>query len=228
MLGNRPAGFQLPPHFRCTVKTMPQWLNDIHVLLTSRVPIPRMLFLFSVVTLSLFTLSAHHAATLAQVGLILPVMCALFGHLAVISVRLPSTIDSLERIGMANPGGKLVLILIAGYAGLMALPTLSMAQSALSLGVLLYLFLFMVVFYLVDDGSKISWFARDWDDGKRNAANWHVIRLVSVILLNEIVAKHGTPFDWIIAITLGPICLHYLMYWTIYATHPHDNAGWPD
>lgn len=203
---------------------MPQWLIDIYVLLTSRVPIPRMLFLFSVITLSLFTLTAHHHATLAQVGLVLPVMCALFGHVAVIAVKMPDTLNTYERIGVPNAGGKLVLISLAAYAGLMALPSLAATQAAFSLGIAVYIVMFVVVFYFFGEGDKVGWFARDWDDGQKNAANWHIARLVALILLNELTARHGTPFDWIVAITLGPIALHYLMYWTILATHPYDKA----
>jgi hypothetical protein len=55
-----------------------------------------------------------------------------------------------------------------------------------------------------------------------------VVRLVALILLNELAARHGTALDWIIAITLGPIALHYLMYWTILATHPYDKTSRPD
>lgn len=200
----------------------------IYVLLTTRVPIPRMLFLFSVVTLSLFTLTAHHYETLAQIGLVLPVMCALFAHVAVVTVKLPDTLETFDRIGLRNPGGKLVLIWIAVYAGIMALPTLAAAQIALSLGIAVYLVLFVVVVYFWGDGDKVGWFARDWNDGQRNAANWQVARLTALIVLNEAAARHGTPLDWIIAITLGPIALHYLMYWTILATHPYENTSRPD
>ena len=207
---------------------MPNWVIDMYVLLTSRVPIPRMLFLFSVITLSLFTLTAHHHATLKEVGLVLPVMCALFGHVAVIAVKMPDSLHTFERLGLRNAGGKLVLICLAAYAGAMALPSLAAAQVALSIGIAIYLFVFVVVFYLFEDGEKIGWFARDWDEGQRNAANWQVIRLVALILLNEMAARHGTAFDWIIAITLGPIALHYLMYWTIVATHPDKTTSRSD
>lgn len=206
---------------------MPNWLIDIYVLLTTRVPIPRMLFLFSVITLSLFTLTAHHQAALKEVGLVLPVMCALFGHVAVIAVQMPASLQTFERIGIPNAGGKLILICLAAYAGAMSLPSLAVAQAALSLGIAVYLALFVLVTYMFDDGDKVGWFARDWEDGQRNAANWQVIRLFALILLNELAARHGTPFDWIIAITLGPIALHYLMYWTIFATHPYDDTTTP-
>jgi hypothetical protein len=186
-----------------------------------------MLFLFSVITLSLFTLTAHHHETLAQIGLVLPVMCALFGHVVVIAVKMRETLQTYEKIGIRNAGGKLILICLAAYAGAMALPSLAAAQAALTLGIAVYVALF-VMFYMFGDGDKVGWFARDWTDGQRNAANWHVARLVALMLLNEVTAKHGTAFDWIAAITLGPIALHYLMCWTIYATHPHDTAGWPD
>lgn len=207
---------------------MPNWVFDIYVLLTSRVPIPRMLFLFSVITLSLFTLTAHHHAALAEIDLVLPLMCALLGHVAVIAVKMPDSLDTYERIGIPNPGSKLILICLAAYAGAMALPSLAAAQAALTLGITIYLSLFVLVFYVVGDGDKIGWFARDWNDGQRNAANWQVVRLVALILLNELAARHGTAFDWIIAITLGPIALHYLMYWTIVATHPHSKTPRPD
>ena len=207
---------------------MPNWVVDIYVLLTSRVPIPRMLFLFSVITLSLFTLTAHHHATLAELDLVLPVMCALFGHVAVVAVQMPASLQTFERIGIRKAGGKLILVCLAAYAGVMALPSLAVAQTALSLGIGVYLCMFVLVFYLAGDGDKIGWFARDWNEGQRNAANWQVIRLVALILLNEIAARHGTAFDWIIAITLGPIALHYLMYWTIVATHPDRKTPRPD
>lgn len=207
---------------------MPNWVFDIYVLLTTRVPIPRMLFLFSVITLSLFTLTAHHHAALNEIGLVLPVMCALLGHVAVVAVKMPDTLSTYERIGLPNAGSKLVLIWLAAYAGMMALPSLAAAQTALSLGLGIYLCLFVVVFYMLGNGDKIGWFARDWDEGQRNAANWQVVRLVALILLNELAARHGTAFDWIVAITLGPIALHYLMYWTIVATHPYKETPRPD
>lgn len=207
---------------------MPNWVIDIYVLLTSRVPIPRMLFLFSVITLSLFTLTSHHHAALKEVGLVLPVMCALFGHVAVVAVKMPASLQSYERIGIRNAGGKLILIWLAAYAGAMALPSLAVAQAALSLGIAVYLCMFVVVVFLFGDGDKVGWFARDWDEGQRNAANWQVARLFALILLNELASRHGTAFDWIIAITLGPIALHYLMYWTILATHPYDKTTRPD
>lgn len=207
---------------------MPNWVIDIYVLLTTRVPIPRLLFLFSVITLSLFTLTAHHHAALKEVGLVLPVMCALFGHVAVITVKMHDTLSTYERIGITNAGSKLILIWLAAYAGVMALPSLAAAQAAFTLALAVYLCLFVVVFYLLDDGDKVGWFARDWTDGKRNAANWQVARIVALILLNEQAARYGTAFDWIVAITLGPIALHYLMYWTIFATHPQDKTTRPD
>lgn len=203
---------------------MPHWLIDIYVLLTSRVPIPRMLFLFSVVTLSLFTLTAHHSAALSRVGLVLPVMCALFGHVAVVAVKLPDTLETFDRIGIPNASGKLLLIWLAAYAGIMALPSLAVAQLALTLAIAIYLALFVVTVYLFDDGGTVGWFARDWDEGQRNAANWNVIRLLGLILFNEAAARHGSAFDWIVAITLGAIALHYLMYWTILATHPYEKS----
>ena len=203
---------------------MPNWIIDLYVLLTSRVPIPRMLFLFSVITLSLFTLTAHHHASLTEIGLVLPVMCALFGHVAVIAVRMPDSLQTYDRIGIPNAGGKLILIWLAAYAGIMALPSLAVAQAAFSLAIAVYLSLFVVTVFMFGDGDKVGWFARDWDEGQRNAANWHIVRLVALILLNELAAQYGTAFDWIVAITLGPIALHYLMHWTIVATHPHDRT----
>lgn len=216
--------FPIPATFLCHAEVMPNWVIDIYILLTTRVPIPRMLFLFSVITLSLFTLTVHHHAALREIGLVLPVMCALFGHVAVVAVKMPDSLKTYERIGLPNAGGKLILIWLAAYAGVMALPSLDVAQAALSLGVAVYLCLFVITFYFFGDGDKVGWFARDWDDGQTNAANWHVARLIALILLNEMAARYGTAFDWIIAITLGPIALHYLMYWTILATHPYDRT----
>jgi hypothetical protein len=138
------------------------------------------------------------------------------------------TLSTYERIGITNAGSKLILIWLAAYAGVMALPSLAAAQAAFTLALAVYLCLFVVVFYLLDDGDKVGWFARDWTDGKRNAANWQVARIVALILLNEQAARYGTAFDWIVAITLGPIALHYLMYWTIFATHPQDKTTRPD
>ncbi|WP_300584669.1 hypothetical protein [Marivita sp.] len=207
---------------------MPNWIVDIYILLTTRVPIPRMLFLFSVITLSLFTLTAHHQAALKEIGLVLPVMCALFGHVAVVAVKMPDSLNTYDRIGIRNAGGKLILIWLAAYAVAIALPSMAAAQAAFTLSIAVYLCLFIVVFYFYEDGDKVGWFARDWTDGQRNAANWQVVRLVALILLNELAARHGTALDWIIAITLGPIALHYLMYWTILATHPYDKTSRPD
>jgi hypothetical protein len=159
---------------------MPNWIVDIYILLTTRVPIPRMLFLFSVITLSLFTLTAHHQAALKEIGLVLPVMCALFGHVAVVAVKMPDSLNTYDRIGIRNAGGKLILIWLAAYAVAIALPSMAAAQAAFTLSIAVYLCLFIVVFYFYEDGDKVGWFARDWTDGQRNAANWQVVRLAQL------------------------------------------------
>ncbi len=204
---------------------MPLWLIDIYILLTSRVPVPRMLVLFATVTLACYTVLASRTLLFLEMGVLVSVLSMMAGHLAVTFVKLPETIDRLTSAGWANPERRLFAIYMAGYATVIWLPSVELAQTALTIAIAIYLTVFVGLTLLCNGAKDLPWFAQTWDTGRRNAANWHIARMTALILLNEMVSKFGNPTDWVVAITLGPLALHYLMHWTILATHPHEGRS---
>jgi hypothetical protein len=202
------------------------YLIGLYVLLTSRVSLPVNTMLFGIATLAAYTLLAPHYVAFTEAGLILPVLCAVFGYVFVIGLNIPATAERFERengrvIGPRAFAAPFVLCTVAVFS-----PSLEWAQHAISLllGATAVVFALFATF-----GEKLDPDAT-WDEAKRNAVNWHVARLVAMVLGNEMVAMTGDPSDWIVAMCLGPIALHYLMCWTIIITHPYqdENQDWLD
>lgn len=204
---------------------MNSFLTDLFVLLTSRVPLPRNTMIFGLMTLIAYTLFAPHYAEFSEAGLILPVLCAVFGYVTVVSLNAPFTIRRLTEMNEKRVGPKTFLAPFAVCACAIFAPSLASAQHAISIALGLTALLSLVLTYgnlLPEEDTPLL------EEARRNAANWHIARLVALLLGNELVARNGTPTDWVIAMCLGPIALHYLMYWTIIATHPYDQANEPD
>ncbi|SHH92118.1 hypothetical protein [Marivita hallyeonensis] len=204
---------------------MPNFLIGLYVLLTTRVPIPTNTMLFGMSTLAAYTLLAPYYAAFTEIGLILPVLCALFGYVFVVGLNVPATVERLERENGKVTGPRafavpFILCSVAIFA-----PSLEWAQHAISLLLAGVAMVFAIFTIGGPSNSKSELFGEGWDEGKRNAANWHVARLVALIVGNELVSRTGTPTDWVIAMCLGPIALHYLMYWTIIVTHPYENRN---
>ncbi len=200
------------------------YMIGLYVLLTSRVPLPVNTMLFGIATLSAYTLLAPHYVAFSEAGLILPVLCAVFGYVVVVGLNIPATAERFERengrvIGPRHFAAPFVLCTIAVFA-----PSLEWAQHTISLllGATALIFALFSCF-----GETLRLDETNWDEAKRNAVNWHVARLVALVLGNELVARTGDPSDWIVAMCLGPIALHYLMYWTIIITDPHQSEN-PD
>ena len=199
---------------------MNSYLIGLYVLLTSRVPLPVNTMLFGIATLSAYTLLAPHYDAFTQAGLILPVLCAVFGYVMVVGLNIPATAERFERenervIGPRAFAAPFVLCAIAIFA-----PSLEWAQHAISILLGITALLFSLFSLMGGIGLKDG---NLWDEARKNAANWHVARLVAMVLGNEMVAMYGTPTEWIIAMCIGPIVLHYLMSWTIIITHPYED-----
>jgi hypothetical protein len=204
---------------------MNSFLNGLYVLLTSRVPLPKNTMFFGVGTLSAYTLLAPRYAAFTELGLILPVLCAMFGYLVVVALNAPRTVERLRNADIKRIGPHAFAIPFAlCVAGVFA-PSLEWAQHFISilLGGTALVFVSVTVAGAFKADSNM--FGDGWNEGKRNAANWHVARLVALMVGNEAVARTGTPADWVIAMSIGPILLHYLMYWTIIVTHPYEETG---
>lgn len=204
---------------------MNSYILGLYVLVTSRVPTPVNTMLFGVATLAAYTLLAPHAEAFADVGLILPVLCAVFGYVMVVGLNVPATVERIERengkvIGPRAFAAPFVLCAVAVFA-----PSLEWAQHAISLLLAATALVFASLTIAGSTNVKSHLIGGHWDEAKRNAANWHVARLVALILGNELAASSGSPTTWVIAMCLGPIALHYLMYWTIIATHPYENMS---
>ena len=163
---------------------------------------------------------------LVAAGLFPALLAVLAGHLAVVGVNLP---DSIRRLELMAKGQRIVLTTVLSvYAACLFAPSLALVQHAISLLIIIYIALFVILFKDMKLRIGIPWFAQGWDEGQRNAANWHVARLVATILCNEALARYGTPTDWVVGIAVAPIALHYLMHWTILATHPYDGEELQD
>jgi len=196
------------------------YLIGLYVLLTSRVPLPVNTMLFGIATLAAYTLLAPHYVAFTEAGLILPVLCAVFGYVFVVGLNVPATAERFERengrvIGPRVFAAPFVLCTVAVFS-----PSLEWAQHAISL----FLGATALVFALFSSfGGALQPEENTWDEAKCNAVNWHVARLVALVLGNEMVALTGDPSDWIVAMCLGPIALHYLMCWTIIVTDPSQS-----
>lgn len=206
---------------------MYSYLIGLFVLVTSRVPLPVNTMLFGIATLAAYTLLAPHYAAFSQAGFILPVLCAVFGYVMVVGLNIPATAERFERengrvIGPRAFAAPFVLCAVAIFA-----PSLEWAQHAISVLLAVAALLFALFSLMGGIGLKEGDL---WDEARKNAANWHVARLVAMVLGNEMVARYGTPTEWIIAMCLGPIALHYLMCWTIIITHPYqgEHEDWGD
>lgn len=199
---------------------MNSFLTDLYLLLTSRVPIPQNTLIFGLTTLIAYTLFAPHYADFAELGLVLPVLCAIFGYVTVVSLNAAATVQRLADQGAKRVGPKTFLVPFSVCALAIFAPSLAWAQHAITVALGLTAIVSLVLTYgnfLPEEGSP------HLAEARRNAAHWHIARLVALMLGNEIVARNGTPTDWVVAMCLGPIALHYLMYWTIIATHPYDR-----
>ena len=197
---------------------MYSYLIGLYVLLTSRVPLPTNTMLFGIVTLAAYTVLAPNYVAFTEAGLILPLLCAVFGYVVVVALNIPATAERFERENGRVIGPRAFLLPFILCTCAVFAPSLSWAQHAISLLLGATAIAFVVYSVISADDDT-------WDEGKRNATNWHVTRLVALIVGNELVARTGTPTDWVIAMCLGPIALHYLMYWTIIVTHPYQGEN---
>ena len=205
---------------------MPYWLIDIYVLVTSRVPRPNSLLLYGGMSLGSLALMRPYEETLIAVGLFPALLAVLAGHLSVVCLNLPNTIRRLETL---ERGPRVILTTVLPiYAACLFAPSLALIQHAISLLILIYIALFVMFFNDMKLRNDIPWFAQGWNEGQRNAANWNVARLVATLLCNETLARYGSPTDWVVGIALAPIALHYLMHWTILATHPYEGEDIQD
>lgn len=203
---------------------MQSFLIGLYVLLTSRVPLPANTMLFGLGTLSAYTLLASKYAAFTQSGLILPVLCAMFGYLLVVTLNASNTVERLRNAEVRRIGPLAFAIPFALCAAGIFAPSLEFAQHVISILLGLTALVFVSVTLVGASSAKSHMFGEGWNEGKRNAANWHVARLVALMVGNEAVARTGTPTDWVIAMSIGPILLHYLMYWTIIVTHPYEDS----
>ncbi len=200
---------------------MPDWVIDLYVLVTTRVPRPRSLFLFGIMGLSSYTLMQPFRDTLLAFGFFPAALAALLGYLAVVALNLPRVVSQMGSDGATS---RIILsIVLAISAAALFAPNLTWVQHGVSGLIAIYTLAFIALFLSPQHRGGIGWFAVSWNTGQRNAANWHVVRLVGLILGNEAVIRFGSPTDWVVAMALGPIALHYLMHWTVIATHPYED-----
>ena len=204
---------------------MYNYFHGIYVLLTSRVPLPLNTMLFSVTTLSAYTVLAPFSVAFTEAGLILPVLCAVFGYVMVVGLNVPATVERFERENGQVIGARAFTVPFILCSLAMFAPTLAWAQHAISLLMGATAFALAGVTMLLSRETKSQLFGAPWDEAKHNTVNWHIARLVALILGNELAASSGSPTNWIIAMCLGPIALHYLMCWTIIATHPYESVN---
>jgi len=198
---------------------------DLYVLFMSRVPRPNTLLVFGLTTLTAFTLLAPYNQMMLQADLYLPVLCIVLGYTLVALRNLPTTVRRLREIDGDETVILSILFPFALCAAGLFSPSLAWAQHGISVLIAVYTLLFASLTLRPKDLSTVSWFGRSWTVGQRNAANWHIARLLALILGNELVIRGGTTTDWMIAVSIGPIVLHYMMYWTVFATHPYDDDG---
>lgn len=193
------------------------WVHDLYILLTAKIPAPRTAMVLAVTALVLHLLMQPWDKEMTEMGLYAPVLAYLLGHMIAFSTNLPYALSKI------NPRSVIAMWLAFATALMMA-PTMQWAQHAVSIGFLLQIAAFIVLYWFGDEDNQPLWFARDWKIGQRNAANWYVTRGLALVLLNETLISQGSPTDWIVGLCLGNVALHYLLFWTVLATHPFEDA----
>ena len=111
---------------------MNSFLTDLYVLLTSRVPLPRNTMIFGLMTLTAYTLFAPHYDAFADAGLVLPVLCAIFGYVTVVSLNAPFTVGRLTELNATQVGPKTFMPPFAICAFAIFAPSLAWAQHTIS------------------------------------------------------------------------------------------------
>lgn len=201
---------------------MPGWLISLYVLVTSRVPFPRGSVLFAIVAMTAYLLFLPWRAALDQAGLPHPATLALMSAFLVnLWNRIPSV--TLDPDDIAWTIGTLLVLTVGLCAFFLFAPSLIWIQHAYSVIAFVTICGFLYSYNHADGPNAFLWVGRNWKRGQRNAANWFVANRAAAILINESLIRYGTPTDWLVGITLGNVALHYLMYWTILATHPYDG-----
>lgn len=196
---------------------------NIYVLLTSRVPFPRETMLFAIVGLAVYSLLLGWQVELNDIGMPHPAALALLSAFLVNLARnLPH--EFLDRKDIGWKVGTLLVLTLGLCAIFLFAPKLVWIQHLYSAIALLNLGSFLLLYNSAEGPNAFSWIGRNWHRGQRNAANWVVASRVATILINESLIRHGTPTDWLVGIMLANIALHYLIYWTILATHPYEES----
>lgn len=192
------------------------WLYDLYLLLTAKIPPPRTAMIIAVVALTTHLMMLPWEKELLEMGFFAPVIAYLCGHFFAFSVNLPNAATKVN--------GRAVLAAWLSFVTVLVLsPTLEWAQHAISIGFILQTIAFGVLFHFGGEDNQPLWFAQNWSIGKQNAANWYITRGLAMVLLNEILIADRNPTEWIVGLCLGAIALHYLMFWTVLATHPFED-----
>ena len=191
-------------------------------LLSAPVPVPWSLLLRAVVVTLGYMAFAPHAPVLATFGLH-PLNLAFAA--GVLSVLLYSGSDMIAKMDLRREEAlKITLPLWAlMLIGIIVQPTSWLVWCVPAMiacnGALLWLFLR----FDPDCISRLGWTHENWGAGRDNAVYWNILRNFALAVALVGVARTGTPSDWIAGVALIPLMLHYLYWWTIFATHPDED-----
>lgn len=197
---------------------MPNWMLDIYAVLRTPVPFPKQAVQFALTLLGCYSLAMLLQTPLAVTGM----HPAAIGWLGALVINLWRKMPVILADTKANIALHVLGILLLVCAAIIFAPSLYWVQRGYSCGVLFILTGF-VICYAADGPNSFPWFAQHWPTGQRNAANWFIIWYVALLTINEAMMRHATATEWLISIALLPAIGHYLLHWTIIATHPYEE-----
>lgn len=197
---------------------MPRWLIAIYVLVTSRVPHPRVAIIFAMAVLVSYAGFTLMPIVPNTIGVGAEVLTLLTGHIAIVWRNLPIALRNYPAEFRHRTLRWMIFFPICTSAAAMLGPSLPVVQHGLSVIIVFYLAVFLAIASFKGELASVPWFARDWDPANQsNAVRWNVVRLVGLITANEALIRTATPNEWLVAVALGPIVFHYLMHWTLVA-----------
>lgn len=205
--------------------TMRRSLFGLYLLLSSPIPVPKLPLVRAMMVVLTYPVFFAHDPMLRTHGLSAVQLAIIAGHCAAIWYAAPMLARALRGNTAA---ASQIKILFSFHFIALTMITFAPAPVWIQHGVSVFWALYALVFAYfakldLPGLQEFSWPGRHWDVGQDNAANWHILRYLGLILANEWLVANASLSEWLIGFALLPILFHALFWWTINATHPFEE-----
>ncbi|MCY4180758.1 MAG: hypothetical protein OXC60_16685 [Litoreibacter sp.] len=202
-------------------------LITLYVLLTSYVPFPMRLVLRGATIICAYFAALPYTTMLSAIGSS-PMNFAITAGL--VSFFLTGAGATYRRYAQSD-AKTVTLLTVATAIGVSSSVSLTLPFDLLALCVIPFAYaIYALGFWAMlcidpESLTRMTWDARTWDEpGQRNAAHWHVLRGLAASVAATWLAFNTNGLSWIIGYAALPFALHYIYWWTVYATHPIEDA----